>query len=159
MAGPRLQVLTPLTRGAGERRRRVFGGLEVHHATMVVLLLALPPALVLTLVLLPLLGSYALLVLLSVEVTSWWLFRARTRAGLGLRNFETIRDRRRGDVDCWFICGVVFDPGRPEIGTVMRADVGLVLAGEHAPEGPGRVPGAGTASGDRVLDDVLGRGR
>lgn len=141
MPGPRLQVLTPLTRGVNENRRRVFGGLEVQYATMLVLLVAFVPGLALTLVLFPLLGSYALLVLLVVEFAAYWLFRARTRSGLGLRNFETIRDRRRTDLDRWFICGLPFDPTRPQSGTVLQA----------------HVPVAGDIEVDDALDEVLGR--
>ncbi len=139
MPGPRLQVLTPLTRGVSENRRRVFGGLEVQYATMLVLLVGFLPGLALTLLLFPWLGSLSLLALVVVEVAVYWLFRARSRRGLGLRNYETLRDRRRSDLDRWFICGLPFDPEDAEVGDVLR----------------GHVPSTTTTDSDAALDDLL----
>jgi hypothetical protein len=101
--------LTGLTRGAGEQRRVVIQSIDVPLQSLVVTMVGLVASLPFVFAFYPLFGFFALLAIGVVELTTFWLFRWRSRSGLRLKNYQAILDRRRSRVSQFIVCGQPYD--------------------------------------------------
>lgn len=119
-----LHTLTALTgRDAGANRTVIIQGFEARRRTVVVAAIGALPALLVTVVLWGVIGSYAALALPAVEALTFWLLEVRSRTGLQRRTYEALLDRKRSDAGQFTLCGLVIDPDLHELGTVMASTV------------------------------------
>lgn len=119
-----LHTLTALTgRDAGANRTVIIQGFEARRRTVVVAAIGALPALLVTVVLWGVIGSYAALALPAVEALTFWLLEVRSRTGMQRRTYEALLDRKRSDAGQFTLCGLVIDPDLHELGTVMASTV------------------------------------
>lgn len=105
MSAPVLFDLTTLTRDAEQQRRVVIQRVDVEVRRVKVLLGAAPLAIIVGGVTYPLLNLYALLPMAGIELAAVWLFIERSRKGMRLTNFQTLRARRAAQTGMFFIGG------------------------------------------------------
>ncbi|GAB3176140.1 hypothetical protein GCM10027059_50540 [Myceligenerans halotolerans] len=117
-----LYTLTSLTgRDADANRSVVVFGLEARQRPLVVALVAALPGLVAMLVLLPVLGEFAVLMLPLVVVAALVLVEMRVRTGLRHRTYQALLDRGRSDAGKFFLCGRRIDPDQWELSLLRTA--------------------------------------
>lgn len=119
-----LYTLTALTgRDADANRTVIVFGIEARQRPMVVALAAAVPGLVMTLVLWPVLGEFAALVLPTIVLAALVLVEARVRTGLRHRTYQALLDRGRSDAGKFFLCGREIDPDQRELTILQTACV------------------------------------
>lgn len=103
-----LHVLTPLTgKEAAERRTVIIAGIELNARLGMILAASAVPALLITLMTLPILGVSCVLVFPLVLIASGLAFYRRSADGMRLRMYQQIRDKYRAeDVETFFMCGI-----------------------------------------------------
>lgn len=102
--------LTPLTRGAAEQRRAVIQGFEVRWRPFLIGVIGLVPSFLLTALLWPWIGSFAILsgpILIGATI---WLVEGRARRGQRLRNWASLKNRLTSSTGSFFVSGTPFDP-------------------------------------------------
>lgn len=106
MAHP-LHVLTPLTgKEAAEKRTVIIGGFEINARLGMVLAVLSAPALLLTLMTVPFLEVYSVLVFPFLLGVGAFAFHMRSADGMRLRMYQSFRDRYKAeDVETFYMCG------------------------------------------------------
>lgn len=118
-----MYVLTPLTRGAAERRRTVIKGVDLPSRPLMVGLVAAIPALLAGLVASLFVGVFGVLVFAAVDGLAVAAYTRRTRRGMHLRVYRALLDRQRSDVGRFFVSGREFRPGAGDWLTVRAGSV------------------------------------
>lgn len=101
--------LTGLTRGAGEQRRVIIQSFDIPMQSFILSICGFVAALPFVVIFYPLLGYFAFLGIVVVEMGMFWLFRWRSRSGLRLKNYRSILDRRRSHIGQFLVCGQPYD--------------------------------------------------
>lgn len=136
-----LYTLTPLTgREASANRTVVIGTVEFNWRVWMILVWTAPVALLATVTAWPLIGQYAIIMLPLVEGAALWLIHRRTSTGLRLRTYQAINDKRRSNLNQFFLCGHKID---------LSEDGFRVLMRNTTPAQPSR----GRASGRRRVEE------
>ena len=115
--------LTPLLRSANQQRRVVIQGFDLPVRGLTIAGLALEPALVVTAVLWPFFGQYALVAVPLIELFAFWVIESRTRSGLQLRQYQRFVDKRRSVSGTFFVCNRPITPLSHTFGYVMASSV------------------------------------
>lgn len=119
-----LYTLTALTgRDADANRTVVVLGIDARQRPLIVASLAAVPGLVMTLVLWPAIGEFAIFVLPMVVAAALVLVEVRVRTGLRHRTYQALLDRGRSDAGKFFLCGREIDPDQREFSVLQCASV------------------------------------
>ncbi|GAB2733284.1 hypothetical protein [Nocardioides pakistanensis] len=149
-----LYTLTPLTgREASANRTVVIGTVEFNWRVWMILVWTAPVALLATVTAWPLIGQYAIIMLPLVEGAALWLIHRRTSTGLRLRTYQAINDKRRSNLNQFFLCGHKIDLSEDGFRVLMRNTAPVQpsrgrASGRHRVEEPhtGRADTADTAA-------------
>lgn len=106
-AAPPMYVLTKYTRDGSRNRQTVIQGFEIPLRKLVIVLLGLAASIVPTLFAAVVAGYWALIVPVLVVAAGLWLIEHRTRDGLKVPMWKSIKHRYEEPID-QFLCG-----GRP----------------------------------------------
>lgn len=99
-------TLTPMTgREASAARTVVIGTVEINFRVWMILLWSSPIGLLLTLILWPFLAELALVAFPLVSATAVFLVHRRSTTGMRLRTYQSIWDKRKAQLDTFYLCG------------------------------------------------------
>jgi len=115
--------LTELTRNASADRRVVIQGFDLPMRGLMIVGIAAIPALIVTIIGWVLVGEYAVLLFVGVEMAAYWLIETRSRRGLQLKRYQTILDRYRSIDGRFTCCGVEIDPLHGTWATIRSSSV------------------------------------
>lgn len=119
-----LYLLTPMTgRTSGADRTTVIGTVEMKWRTFWIVVIAMVPAGILTAMFFPLLESWALLWIPMVEGAAFLLIERRSKEGLRLRTYQVMFDKKRSNVNTFYLCGQPVDVSGETFGTVRQITV------------------------------------
>jgi hypothetical protein len=103
---PPLFIMTELTGSrSNDERKIIFSGYEFDFRHFWIAIIAAIPGALLTAMFWPLLDTYAVLLLLLVEVAAFFLIERRARDGMELRTWQAIRDKKKAAVGHFYVCG------------------------------------------------------
>lgn len=101
-----LFLLTDYTgRTSSQGRTTVIGTVEMKHRTFWVAAISLAPAFIIMLITLPFLGIWSALAIPGTIGLALLLIERRSKEGLRLRTYQTIRDRRSSALNQFQMCG------------------------------------------------------
>lgn len=127
-----LYDLTRMTgRGAQAGRPVVFLTLEMRRGTLIATVVSAFPALIVTGMLFPLLGMWALMVGMVVFAVLMGILRIRQRRGLQLAQWRGWVDKRRSRTDVFVQCNRVIEPAQSSVRTVIRSARPNPLRAQH----------------------------
>lgn len=119
-----LYLLTPMTgRTSGAGRTTVIGTVEMKWRTFWIIVFSMAPAGILTAVFFPLLQSWSFLWIPIVIGAAFFLFDRRSKDGLRLRTYQAMFDKRRSNVNTFFLCGQPIEVAGEEFGTIRQLTV------------------------------------
>ena len=119
-----LYLLTPMTgRSSGADRTTVIGTVEMKWRTFWIAAIAMVPAGILTAVFFPMLQSWALLWIPLVEGAAFLLIERRSKEGLKLRTYQAMFDKKRSNVNTYYLCGMPVDVTGEQFGTIRQITV------------------------------------
>lgn len=101
-----IHVLTPLTgKESAEKRTVILAGIEVNARLAIVLAMCAVPALLLTVIAVPIFGVNAALVFPAVLFAGAMFFYYRPNSGMRLRTYQTLFYKYRAeDVETFYMC-------------------------------------------------------
>ncbi len=113
---PSVYSLTALTgRKKNAGRTLIIQGFEVGRRGLIITGLAIAASLIPTFILYGFAGPYAVVFVPPAFIAAAFYFiESRSRKGLQLRMYETIRDKKRADTTTFFICWRPVDEGLGE---------------------------------------------
>lgn len=120
---PTVYFLTDITRRSNEHRRVIVQGFDVRWRTVLILLVAVPAGLLLSLILWPIINTPAILACPLAVGAGFWLVEHRSRTGLQLPMYRWLLDRKSSSVGQFFMCGRRIDPARQFGATIMASTV------------------------------------
>lgn len=132
-----LYLLTAYTgRESGSERTTVIGTVEMKWRTFWIAALALVPGGIITAIFYPFVNVWAFLWLFVVEAAAFFLIERRSREGLKLRTYQTMFDKKRSNVNTFFLCGQPIEVSGTGFGTIRQitAPVKPQTAMAEAPE-------------------------
>lgn len=119
-----LYLLTPMTgRTSGADRTTVIGTVEMKWRTFWIAVLAMVPAGILTALFFPMLQSWALLWIPLIEGGAFLLIERRSNEGLKLRTYQALFDKKRSNVNTFYLCNQPVDVSGETFGTIRQITV------------------------------------
>lgn len=116
-----LFLLTDYTgRTSNQGRTTVIGTVEMKLRTAVIGGIALVPAFLLMLILIPFVGTWSILAVPTVLGLAFLLIERRSNEGLRLRTYQTMRDKYRSNLNEFRLCGEPIDPSGADFGLVRQ---------------------------------------
>lgn len=142
-----LYSLTPMTgRTSGSERTTIIGTVEMKWRTFWLVIASLVPGGILTAVFFPLLDVWAFLWLPIVVGSAFYLIERRSREGLHLRTYQGLMDKKKSNVNQFFLCGQPIDVGTAEYGTIRQLT---------APVRPAYSNGSGAAAEPADFEEII----
>lgn len=124
-----LYSLTPMTgRTAGADRTTVIGTVEMKWRTFWIAIFALVPGGILTAVFYPMIDAWAFLWMAISEGLAFYLIEKRSKEGLRLRTYQTFFDKKKSNINEFYLCGQRIDVRGEEFGTVRQITVPVSLS-------------------------------
>lgn len=119
-----LFLLTDYTgRTSNQGRTTVIGTVEMKLRTAVIGGIALVPGFLLMLIVMPFLGTWSILAVPLVEGLAFLLIEKRSNEGLKLRTYQTLRDKKRSNLNEFRICGEPIQVSKQEFGYIRQMTV------------------------------------
>lgn len=119
-----LYLLTPMTgRTSGSDRTTVIGTVEMKWRTFWIGVFAMVPGGILTAVFFPMLNTWALLWFPIVVGAAFMLIERRSKEGLQLRTYQAMFDKKRSNVNTFYLCGQPVDVSGERFGTIRQVTV------------------------------------
>ncbi|MCC3292827.1 hypothetical protein [Arthrobacter sp. zg-Y1110] len=116
-----LYSLTPMTgRTSGADRTTVIGTVEMKWRTFWIAIFAMVPGGILTAVFYPMIDGYSFLWIAITEGLAFYLIERRSKEGLRLRTYQAFFDKKRSNVNEFYLCGQRIDVAGEEFGTVRQ---------------------------------------
>lgn len=116
-----LYSLTPMTgRTAGADRTTVIGTVEMKWRTFWIAIFALVPGGILTAVFYPMIDVWSFLWMAITEGLAFYLIEKRSKEGLRLRTYQTFFDKKKSNVNEFYLCGQRIDVRGEEFGTIRQ---------------------------------------
>ncbi|MCC3299474.1 hypothetical protein [Arthrobacter caoxuetaonis] len=116
-----LYSLTPMTgRTSGADRTTVIGTVEMKWRTFWIAVFAMVPGGILTAVFYPMLDAWSFLWIAVTEALAFYLIERRSKEGLRLRTYQTFFDKKKSNINEFYLCGQRIDVGGEEFGTIRQ---------------------------------------
>lgn len=116
-----LYLLTPMTgRTAGSDRTMIIMTVEMKWRSFWIALAAFIPGLILTVIFTPMLGAWALLWLAGIEAAAFYLIERRSKDGLRLRTYQSMFDKKRSNLNVFYLCGSPIEITGTQFGTIQQ---------------------------------------
>lgn len=129
-----LYSLTPMTgRTSGSERTTVIGTVEMKWRTFWIGIFALIPGGFLTLMFFFLIREWAFLWIPIVEIAAFYLIERRTGDGLNVRTYQAIVDKKKSNINTFYLCGQPVDIEDDKHGIIRQITVPV----KPAAVGPG----------------------
>jgi hypothetical protein len=128
-----LYLLTPMTgRTSGADRTTVIGTVEMKWRTFWIAVFAMVPGGILTGIFFPMLNVWALLWIPAVEAAAFLLIERRSKEGLRLRTYQAMFDKKRSNVNTFYLCGQPVDVSGETFGTIRQITVPVYRDEDHS---------------------------
>lgn len=119
-----LYLLTPMTgRTSGADRTTVIGTVEMKWRTFWIAVFAMAPAGILAALFAPMIGVFSFLWIPIVEAAAFFLIERRSKDGLQLRTYQAMFDKKRSNVNTFYLCGQPVDVSGEQFGTIRQISV------------------------------------
>ena len=116
-----LFLLTDYTgRTSNQGRTTVIGTVEMKLRTAIIGGIALVPAFLLMLIVMPFVGTWSILAVPAVLGLTFLLIEGRSKEGLRLRTYQTMRDKYRSHLNEFRLCGEPIDPSGAGFGYIRQ---------------------------------------
>lgn len=110
-------------RTSGAERTTVIGTVEMKWRTFWIAVFAMVPGGILTGVFFPMLNTWALLWIPAVEAAAFLLIERRSKEGLQLRTYQAMFDKKRSNVNTFYLCGQPVDVNGEKFGIIRQIAV------------------------------------
>lgn len=116
-----LYSLTPMTgRTSGADRTTVIGTVEMKWRTFWIAVFAMVPGGILTAVFYPMLDAWSFLWIAVTEALAFYLIERRSKEGLRLRTYQTFFDKKKSNINEFYLCGQRISVGGEGFGTIRQ---------------------------------------
>src|SRR5690606_36340668 len=110
-------------RRSNKDRTMIVATVEVQKRHFWIAVIAVLPALIISLVAGTIIGVYAIIIFFAVEAVAFWLFASSTREGLQVQQWQALNDRRNAGTGKVFLCQREVDPLAVDIFQVKAGSV------------------------------------
>jgi hypothetical protein len=116
-----LYLLTGMTgRSSGSERTMIIATVEMKFRSFWIALIALVPGGILTAMFYPLIDIWAVLWIAIVEGAAFFLIERRTADGLRLRTYEAMFDKKKSNLNNFYLCGQPIQVEGTPYGTIQQ---------------------------------------
>ncbi|MGK3708802.1 hypothetical protein [Arthrobacter sp. IK3] len=122
-----LYSLTPMTgRTSGADRTTVIGTVEMKWRTFWIAVFAMVPGGILTALFYPMLDAWSFLWIAITEALAFYVIERRSKEGLRLRTYQTFFDKKKSNINEFYLCGQRIDVNGEEFGTLRQITAPVV---------------------------------
>lgn len=116
-----LYLLTGMTgRTSGSERTMIVATVEMKFRSFWIALIALVPGFILMMMFFPLIDSWSMLWVAIVEFAAFFLIERRTTDGLRLRTYQAMFDKKRSNLNVFYLCGQPIEVQGTPYGTIQQ---------------------------------------
>jgi hypothetical protein len=116
-----LDLMTGMTgRTSGSERTMIVATVEMKFRSFWIALIALVPGGILMAMFFPLINTWSVLWVVAVEIAAFFLIERRTAEGLRLRTYQAIVDKKKSNLNVFYLCGQPIEVEGTQYGTIQQ---------------------------------------